>query len=88
MTKYNTHFIIKKNYKTTCVKCIKTVYYGLTKDKLNNETKQNSETDPQINGQLIYYKSTNTIPWEQKTLLKTGTRTTGRPYRERNAFQL
>lgn len=32
-------FYDQKNCRTTCVKCVKTEYYGLNKDKLNNETK-------------------------------------------------
>ena len=34
----NTTLLYDKNYKPTCVKCVKTMFYDLNKDKLINET--------------------------------------------------
>ena len=36
----NTTLFSDKNYKPTCNKCVKTVFYGLNKDKLINERQE------------------------------------------------
>lgn len=49
--------------------CVKTMFYGLNKDMLINETEESPEIDPHIYSKLIYNKSTNVIPLEKEHLV-------------------
>lgn len=65
----NTTLLYDKNYKPTCSKCVKTMFYGLNKDTLINETEESPEIDPHIYSKLIYNRSTNVIPLEKEHLV-------------------